>query len=92
MADTSRAKVVANLKALQTRVNASSRSRNAFLNDPGAALRKEGVVLTPDRERKLTSFIDKQINTPGAVVSGAAVRPGGSAVATEVEVTVKVKF
>lgn len=83
--------VVTALKNLESKINNDTRSRNAFLADPGEVLRNEGVELTAAREKQLKTFLAKQTKVPGGKVTGASIRASGAA-AVEVEVTVKVKF
>ena len=84
--------VRANLRSLQTKLNANPRSRTAFLKNPAATLQRAGVELTPERARSLKAFLDQQTRVPKGTVTGAAIRPGGNPLATEVEITIKVKF
>ena len=63
------------ISALQKKLNADTRSRNAFLKDPGGVLKKQGIELSAARERELKAFIDKQTATPNARVVGVTLRP-----------------
>jgi hypothetical protein len=92
MSPISKTALQSNLRGLQSRLNTSPQARRAFLSDPARVLQREGVTLSPERARNLKTFLDKQTKVPKGTVTGAAVRPGGSPLATEVEVTVKVKF
>ena len=92
MADPTKAQVKKNIDALQKRIETDSRARNAFLKDPAATLEKAGVPLSADRAKAISAFVDKQLKTPGARVSGAAIRGGGAAAQVEVTVSVGVKF
>jgi hypothetical protein len=92
MADLTRAQVKKNIGALQKRIATDPRARNAFLKDPATTLEKAGVPVSADRARAISGFVDKQLRTPGARVSGAAVRPAGLANQVEVTVSVGVKF
>lgn len=88
----SQSEVLANLRTLQARLEKDSRARNAFLKDPAAVLQRQGVALPAARRSALKNFIDQQLAVPNSRVTGATIRPGGNPLATEVEVSVKVKF
>jgi hypothetical protein len=92
MAKQSNTEVKQNLKALQDRISKSAQARAAFLKDPAAALSKTGMELTAARAKSINGFVEKQLRTPGAKVSGAAIRPLGAANDVEVTVSVGVKF
>lgn len=62
------------ISALQKKLNANARSRNAFLKDPGGVLKKEGIELSAARERELKAFIDRQTSIPNGKVDGVTVR------------------
>jgi len=85
-----RTEVRANLAELQKRINANPRARRTFLDDPAGVLIRAGLDLPADRQRALEAFISKQ-QTIGRV-SGATILPGANPAATEVEVTIKIKF
>ena len=87
-----KSQVSTKLKELQTRLETNPRARSTFLADPAGALAKQGVNLPPERAKSLKNFIDKQIAIPNSRVVGATIRPGANPLATEVEVSVKVKF
>lgn len=87
-----KAQVLTNLKNFQKRLDANTSARSKFLADPAAALVRQGVDLSPERATALKSFVDKQLGTPNGRVVGATIRPGSNPMATEVEITVKVKF
>ena len=92
MADLSRAQVKRNLTELQSKIQADSRARSSFLKDPVAALGGAGLQLSEERAGAIRAFVEKQTKTPGAKVSGAAIRPVGAANDVEVTVSVGVKF
>jgi hypothetical protein len=92
MSELTRAEIVRNLSTLQKKMNTSPAARTAFLKNPETVLAKQGVTLSPERARKLNSFINQQVQIPQGKVTGASIRPLGAAAKTEVEVTVKVKF
>ncbi len=87
-----KSQVLTNLKQLQKRLGTNTRARSTFLADPAGVLSRQGVDLPPDRAKSLKSFIDRQLGVPNGRVVGATIRPGANPLATEVEVTVKVKF
>ena len=92
MADLTKAQVKKNIEALQKRIAKDPRARGAFLKEPAATLERAGVSLSADRAKAISSFVEKQLRTPGAKVSGAAIRPAGAANEVEVTVSVGVKF
>jgi hypothetical protein len=92
MADLTKTQVKQNLAGLQAKIAESPRARAAFLKDPAAALNRTGLALAPERAKAINSFVEKQLRTPGAKVSGAAIRPVGAANEVEVTVSVGVKF
>lgn len=92
MADLTKAQVKKNIDALQKRIDTDTRARNAFVKDPAGTLEKAGVPLSAARAKAISAFVDKQLKTPGARVSGAGVRGLGAAAEVEVTVSVGVKF
>jgi len=92
MADLTKAQVKKNLVDLQKRIETNPRARASFLKDPAAALGRTGLALSAERARAINTFVEKQTQTPGARVSGAAIRPSGAANEVEVTVSVGVKF
>lgn len=91
MTNVTQAQVVQNLNSLQFKIANDARTRADFLKDPAAVLATTGLVLSPDRARALNSFVDKQVKTPGAMISGAAIKLTGAGDVTEVSLIQAVK-
>lgn len=91
MPNLTQAQVIQNLNALQFKIAHDARVRADFLRDPAALLAGTGLVLTPDRARSLKGFVDKQVNTPGAMISGAAIKLTGTGDVSEVSLIQAVK-
>ena len=85
------AEVIQNLNALQFKIANDARARADFLKDPAAVLAATGLVLSPERARAINGFVDKQLKTPGANVSGAAIKLSGTGDVTEVSLIQAVK-
>jgi len=79
-----KAQVNQNLNTLQFKIANDVRTRADFLKDPAAVLAATGLVLSPERARSINGFVDKQLKTPGANVSGAAIKVSGTGDVTEV--------
>jgi hypothetical protein len=62
------------LAALEKRLNSSAGTRKAFLEDPVAALKKEGMNLTPEMQRSVGYLVDR-LKKPGRLVPGAGISP-----------------
>jgi hypothetical protein len=88
----SNAEIRANLNKLQGQLQSSSSARTGFLKDPASVLERQGLTLPPDRRTALKRFVDKQVAVPNSRVTGATIRPGSNPMATEVEISVSVKF
>lgn len=91
MSNLTQAQVIQNLNSLQFRIEHDARVRSDFLRDPAAVLAETGLVLTPERARALKAFVDKQVNTPGAMISGAAIKVTGTGDVSEVKLIQAVK-
>lgn len=91
MSNLTQAQVIQNLNSLQFRIEHDARARSDFLKDPAAVLAGTGLVLTPERARALRAFVDKQVNTPGAMISGAAIKVTGTGDVSEVKLIQAVK-
>lgn len=61
------------LAALEKRLN-SGKLRKDFLNNPVAALKSEGVNLTPEMERSVGYLVDR-LKKPGQLVPGSGIAP-----------------
>lgn len=85
------AQVIQNLNTLQFKIANDARTRSEFLRDPATVLAGTGLVLSADRARSLKSFVDKQVNSPGAMVSGAAITLTGNGDISEVKLIQAVK-
>jgi hypothetical protein len=92
MPNLTKTQVKQNLLSLQSKIEQNTSARTSFLKDPAAALNTAGVALTAERAKAINSFVDKQLKTPGARVSGASIRPSGAKNEVEVTVSVGVKF
>jgi len=61
-----------NLKALEDKLNQDTAARDAFLKDPAAALKKEGITLTADQLKAVEGQV-AEMNLAG--ISKLAARP-----------------
>ena len=50
---------------LQALLNSDAEYRKRFLKDPAAALRAEGIKVTPEREKSLNSFVQQANSAAG---------------------------
>jgi hypothetical protein len=91
MPNLTQAQVTQNLNNLQFKIAHDARTRADFLRDPPAVLAGAGLVLSPERARALKGFIDKQVNTPGAMISGAEIKLTGSGDVSEVNMVIAIK-
>ena len=91
MPNFTQAQVIQNLNSLQFKIEHDARARAEFLKDPAALLDGTGLVLSSERARALKSFVDKQVNTPGAMVSGAAIKLTGVGDVSEVKLVIAIK-
>lgn len=91
MPDFTQPQVIQNLNALQFKIAHDPRVRADFLRDPAAALAGTGLVLSPERARALKGFVDRQVNAPGAMISGAAIKLTGTGDVSEVSLIQAVK-
>lgn len=85
------AQVIQNLTTLQFKIANDARTRAEFLRDPAAMLAENGLVLSAERARNLKGFVDKQVNTAGAMVSGAAIKLTGTGDLSEVNMVIAIK-
>ena len=85
------AQVIQNLNSLQFKIEHDARARAEFLRDPSAMLAGTGLVLSSERARALKGFVDKQVNTPGAVISGAAIKLTGAGDVSEINLVIAIK-
>jgi hypothetical protein len=53
----------AKLKTLQDSLNKNKRLRSAFIEDPGAVLRAQGLEIGADKERQIARYL-ADLNTP----------------------------
>lgn len=91
MPNLTQAQVMQNLNSLQFKIEHDARTRADFLRDPAAVLAGTGLVLSPERARTLNAFVNKQVNTPGAMISGAAIKLTGAGDVSEVSLIQAVK-
>lgn len=91
MPNFTQAQVIQNLNSLQFKIEHDARTRADFLRDPAAALAGTGLVLSPERARTLNGFVNRQLNTPGAMISGAAIKLTGAGDVSEVSLIQAVK-
>jgi hypothetical protein len=91
MPNFTQAQVIQNLNTLQFKIAHDARTRADFLRDPAALLAGAGLVLSPERARTLKGFVDKQVNTPGAMVSGADIKLTGTGDLSEVNMVIAIK-
>jgi cytochrome c2 len=91
MPNQTQAQVIQNLNTLQFKIEHDARTRADFLRDPAAALAGTGLVLSPERTRALNGFVSKQLSTPGAMVSGAAIKLTGAGDVSEINLVIAIK-
>lgn len=91
MPNLTKAQVIQNLNALQFKIANDARTRTDFLKDPTELLSETGLSLAPERARAINGFVDKQLKTPGANVSGAAIKVSGTGDVTEVSLVIAIK-
>ena len=91
MATFTQAQVIQNLSSLQFKIAHDARTRADFLRDPAVVLAGAGLVLSPERARTLKGFVDKQVITPGAMVSGAEIKLTGTGDVSEVNMVIAIK-
>lgn len=91
MSNFTQAQVIQNLNSLQFKIEHDARTRADFLRDPAAVLGATGLVLSSERARTVKGFVDKQVNTPGAMVSGAAIKLTGAGDVNEIKLVIAIK-
>lgn len=91
MSNLTKTQVIQNLNALQFKIANDARTRADFLKDPVAVLSGTGLSLAPERASAINGFVDKQLKTPGAMVSGAAIKLTGSGDVNEVNLIIAIK-
>ena len=91
MSNFTQAQVIQNLNSLQFKIEHDARARAEFLRDPAATLAGTGLVLSSERARGLKGFVDKQVNTPGAMISGAAIKLTGAGDVSEINLVIAIK-
>ena len=92
MPNLTKPQVIQNLNSLQFKIANDARTRADFLKDPAAVLAETGLSLSSDRARAINGFVDKQLKTPGAIVSGAAITGTGAGDVNEVSLIISVKI
>jgi hypothetical protein len=91
MPNLTNAQVIQNLSALQFKIANDTRTRADFLKDPAAVLAATGLSLSPERARSINGFVTNQLKTPGANVSGAAIKVIGAGDVIEVSLIQAIK-
>ena len=91
MPNLTKPQVIQNLNSLQFKIANDAHTRADFLKDPAAVLAETGLSLSSERARAINGFVDKQLKTPGATVSGAAIKVTGSGDVNEINLIIAIK-